>query len=335
MQTARLTALFLCLLFLSAPAAAQTPLELRTTPLRLNAADETQVTAGDLRWRGGLLLSAEDPRFGGLSDLVISPDGRSITAITDAGRWITARLTYDKAGNLAGVADGQWGALRDTKGLLLSGKANQDAEALTRLADGSLLVAYEHYHRLRRFPPAQTAGDGLAGVPKPLDRPAGLAAAGTNSGIEALVALAGDRLLAFTEGQSIGGLQGGNGYAVYLRDGAGLWQGLALKPKGHFYPTSAAQLPSGDVILLERRFTLLGGLSARLRRIPLAAIQPGALLDGIEIAELRPPLTLDNFEGVAVHQLGDGTTRITLLSDDNFNPLQRTLIVQFDLLVGG
>ncbi len=308
---------------------------LRATPLRLNAEDKTQVTVGDLRWRGGLLLSADDPRFGGLSDLVISPDGQHITAITDAGRWVTARLTYDKAGNLAGVAAGQWGALRDTRGLLLTGKANQDAEALTRLADGSLLVAYEHHHRLRRFPPAQTAGDGLAGVPAAVDRPAGIAAAGTNSGIEALVALAGDRLLAFTEGQSVGGLQGAGGYAVYLRDGAGRWQGLALKPKGLFYPTGAAQLPSGDVILLERRFTLLGGLSARLRRIPLDAVQPGALLGGVEIAELRPPLTLDNFEGVAVHQLGDGTTRITLISDDNFSPLQSTLLVQFDLLKGG
>ena len=325
-----LPAFLLCLLFLSAPAAAQTPLKLQATPLRLNAEDKTQVAGGDLRWRGGLLLSAEDPRFGGLSDLVISSDGTRLTAVTDAGRWVTARLSYDKAGNLAGIADSQWGALRDTRGLLLTGKARQDAEALTRLADGSLLVAFEHHHRLRRFPPAQAAGDGLAGVPKPVDRPGGLAAAGTNGGIEALVALAGDRLLAFTEGQSIA-----SGYAVYLRDGAGLWQGLALKPKGLFYPTGAAQLPSDDVILLERRFTLLGGLSARLRRIPLAAIQPGALLDGIEIAELRPPLTLDNFEGVAVHRLGDGTTRITLLSDDNFSPLQRSLIVQFDLLKGG
>ncbi|WP_193368580.1 esterase-like activity of phytase family protein [Pelagibius marinus] len=325
MRTAHLTALLLCLLFLSAPAAAQTPLELRTTPLRLNAEDKTELTAGDLRWRGGLLLSAGDPRFGGFSDLVISPDGRRITAVTDAGRWLTARLAYDKAGNLAGIAEGQWGALRDTRGLLLSGKAEQDAEALTRLADGSLLVAYERHHRLRRFP-----GGDLTKPPAEITAPASLAAAEDNGGIEALVALAGDRLLAFTEGQRIG-----TGYAVYLRDGAGLWQGLALKPKGLFYPTGAAQLPSGDVILLERRFTLLGGLSARLRRIPLAAIQPGALLDGLEIAELRPPLTLDNFEGVAVHQLSDGTTRITLISDDNFSPLQRSLLVQFDLLKGG
>ncbi|MEO3427255.1 esterase-like activity of phytase family protein [Pelagibius sp. CAU 1746] len=330
MRTARLTALLYCLLLLAAPAAAQTPLEIRATPLRFNAEDKTQVTAGDLRWRGGLLLSADDPRFGGLSDLAISPDGTRITAITDAGRWITARLTYDRNGHLAGVAEGRWGALRGAGGLLLTGKARQDAEALTRLDDGSFAVAFERRHRLRRFP-----GGDLTKPPVEIAAPASLAAAAGNSGIEALVALAGDRLLAFTEGQKVGGLAGGDSYAVYLRDGAGLWQGLALKPKGLFHPTGAAQLPSGDVILLERRFTLLGGVSARLRRLPLAAIQPGALLDGSEIAELRPPLTLDNFEGVAVHRLGDGTTRITLVSDDNFSPLQRTLLVQFDLLQGG
>lgn len=318
-----LLAVLLCLL--AAPAPAQAPFTLHSGPLHLNPEDKTQQTAGGLRWRGGLVLSAEDPRFGGLSDLEISPDGQALTAISDAGRWLTAHLTYDSAGNLAGIADGRGGALSDTGGLLLVGKARQDAEALTRLADGSLLVAYERDHRLRRF-----AGGDLTAPPTNISTPPGLAGAETNGGIEALVALAGDRLLAFTEGQQIGG-----SYAVYLRDSAGAWQGLALKPKGLFYPTGAAQLPDGDILLLERRFTLLGGLSVRLSRIPLAAIQPGALLEGREIAELRPPLTLDNFEGVAVHRAADGTTRLTLISDDNFSALQRTLIVQFELLDGG
>jgi hypothetical protein len=53
-------------------------------------------------------------------------------------------------------------------------------------------------------------------------------------------------------------------------------------------------------------------------------------LHGQEVVELRPPLTLDNFEGLAVHRLGDGSLRLTLVSDDNFSPLQRTLIVQFE-----
>ena len=50
------------------------------------------------------------------------------------------------------------------------------------------------------------------------------------------------------------------------------------------------------------------------------------------LADLAPPRTLDNFEGIAAHRAADGTTRITLLSDDNFNVLQRTLIVQFELV---
>ncbi|GAB4373349.1 MAG: esterase-like activity of phytase family protein [Kiloniellaceae bacterium] len=302
-------------------AVAETPLALSAKPLPLNPEDKTQQRVGGLLWRGGLALAAEDPRFGGLSDLALAPDGRALTAVSDAGRWVTARLTYDSAGNLAGIAAAESGALRDPRGRLLSGKGAQDAEALARLDDGSLVVAFERDHRLLAF-----GTGGLAGVPKPLTAPAGLAAAGSNSGIEALVALAGGRLLAFSEGQKIG-----DSYAVYLREADGRWQALALKPQGLFVPTGAAQLPDGDILLLERRFTILGGVGARLRRIPLAAIRPGALLEGREVAELRAPLTLDNFEGVAVHRLGDGRIRLTLLSDDNFSPLQRTLIVQFEL----
>lgn len=258
---------------------------------------------------------------------MLSPDGRSLTAISDAGRWVTARLAYDGAGHLAGIGEARSGALRGPTGLPLAGKDEQDAEALTRLADGSradgsLAVAFEHHHRFLLFPEGT-----LDSVPEALTAPVGLAGADTNAGVEALVALAGGRLLAFTEGQSVG-----DSYAVYLRDPAGQWQNLTLQPKGLFVPTAAAQLPDGDVILLERRFTWLGGLGVRLRRIPLASIRPGALLEGTEIAELRPPLTLDNFEGMAVHTAPDGTTRITLLSDDNFNLLQRTLIVQFELV---
>ena len=292
------------------------------TALPLNPEDKTQERIGALAWRGGLAVTAEDDRFGGLSDLVLTADGAALTAVTDAGRWLTARLVYDRAGNLAGVTAARMGALRDPRGLLLTGKARQDAEALARLADGGLLVAFERDHRLSRY----AAGD-LAGPPEPLPPPPGLATAGFNGGIEALLALPDGRLLAFTEGQKVG-----DAYAVYLREASGAWQSLALRPTGLFVPTGAALLPSGDILLLERRFTLLGGPGARLSRIALESIRPGALLAGTEIAELRAPLTLDNFEGVAVHQAGDGTTRITLLSDDNFAAWQRTLIVQFELL---
>src|SRR3546814_2184883 len=73
-------------------------------------------------------------------------------------------------------------------------KRRQDAEALARLPDGSLLVAFEREHRLRRFPAD------LGGRAEVFDAPPGLAEADINAGIEAMVTLADGRLLAFSEG---------------------------------------------------------------------------------------------------------------------------------------
>ena len=52
---------------------------------------------------------------------------------------------------------------------------------------------------------------------------------------------------------------------------------------------------------------------------------------GVELARLAPPYTVDNFEGLAVFPDKRGGTIIYILSDDNFNPLQRTLLLQFRL----
>jgi hypothetical protein len=54
-------------------------------------------------------------------------------------------------------------------------------------------------------------------------------------------------------------------------------------------------------------------------------------LEGRVIAEFLPPVTVDNFEGVAVRRGEDGETLVYVLSDDNFNPDQRTLLLMFEL----
>ncbi len=58
---------------------------------------------------------------------------------------------------------------------------------------------------------------------------------------------------------------------------------------------------------------------------------PGARLDGAAVAVLRPPLTVDNLEGVAARRGAAGETLIYLVSDNNFNPFQRTLLLLFAL----
>jgi hypothetical protein len=63
------------------------------------------------------------------------------------------------------------------------------------------------------------------------------------------------------------------------------------------------------------------------------AIAPGAVLVGQEIARLAPPLSLDNMEGLAITEEA-GQTMVWLISDDNFSPLERTLLMKFALLPG-
>ena len=54
--------------------------------------------------------------------------------------------------------------------------------------------------------------------------------------------------------------------------------------------------------------------------------------DGSTIDEIRlaSPLTVDNFEGVAGLPRPDGSVRFYLISDDNFSPAERTLLLAFD-----
>ena len=47
--------------------------------------------------------------------------------------------------------------------------------------------------------------------------------------------------------------------------------------------------------------------------------------------KLAPPLNVDNFEGIAVQKEATGTTRIYLVSDDNYSSRQRTLLYVFEI----
>ncbi|HSD92174.1 MAG TPA: hypothetical protein VLB11_04020, partial [Methyloceanibacter sp.] len=49
------------------------------------------------------------------------------------------------------------------------------------------------------------------------------------------------------------------------------------------------------------------------------------------LLEADDSLNIDNMEAIAAHRTSSGETVLTVMSDDNFNPLQRTLILQFAL----
>jgi len=314
----------ICSIAAASGAAAQDQTSLGLTSTLLTPAPNILDTAqpGKITWMGGLVLRSSDPRFGGLSGLLVSPDGTRITAVSDKGHWVSFALRADENGRLAGVGAGRISPLRGLKGEPLANRWDKDAESLARLPDGSLAVSFEHNHRLWRY---ESGPSPLSGVPTPFEPPLDLRALGRNTGIEALSEFGKEGLLAIAEGKE----DARQSRAFLLRGGR--WHDLTYAHEKGFRPTALAPLPDGDILVAERFFNLMEGVKIRLVRVPGETVQPGAHLLGELIATLIPPFPLDNMEGLAVRQAPSGETLIYLLSDDNFNLLQRTLLMVFQL----
>jgi len=301
------------------------PIRIEARSVPFDTADAEMETAGRLRFRGGIELRSRDPRFGGLSALYVTPDGTSFTSITDKGHWITGTLRYDQDGRLDGVGDARIGALRSPNGRAVTGTKLHDSESVARVA-GGFAVGFEGIHRVWLYPDAVPP---FSVPPRKLPDPPGIAAAPSNLGLEALASLPDGRLVAITEGLRIGpeALRG------WIADGVGApWKAFLWTRTGRFAPSDATVLPDGDLLVLERRFTFIGGFAARLSRVKAAALRPGTTVTGDELAVLAPPLQLDNFEGVAARTGPRGETLIYLVSDDNFQPLEKTLLFMLELL---
>jgi hypothetical protein len=303
--------------------AAADPITVRATSVPLNIQDPGQRVVGRLEYRGGLHLVSDDPRFGGLSSLRVLPGGQRLAAVTDEGWWVSARLVYrDRL--LVGVVDVELGPLLGPDGKVPEGKDARDAESLALLPDGGFVVGFEREHRLLRYP----AGTGRPdGVPAPCPSPPGLEKAPFNGGIETLVALRGGALLALTEywiekDQVVG-----------WTGGPDEWKRLGMRFEQALRPSDGALLPKGDVLVLERAYNPQRGVvNVRIRQIGREAIRPGSALGGRLVAQLAPPLTLDNYEGISAVRGESGETLVYLVSDDNLNPAQqRTLLLMFAL----
>ena len=279
---------------------------------------------GELIFRGGLDLRSDDPRFGGLSALTVDAAGGRLLAVTDTGDWVSARLRYTRSGDLIGIDGARIGRLRGPGGRRYKLKRQRDAESVALTKDG-LVVAFEHWHRLWLYP-APGRDPGWSARPRAIVSPPGLRRAPSNSGLEALTALATGEFLAITEG-----LKAGDGAVRGWIGGIRKWRPIRYIPAARFRPTGATTLPGGDVLVLERRATWLGGLAARIVRLKPAALSGDKPLVGDEIARLELPLSVDNFEGIASRPGPDGAAMVYLVSDDNFSALQRTLLLMFEL----
>jgi hypothetical protein len=153
-----------------------------------------------------------------------------------------------------------------------------------------------------------------------------------NKGLEALVMVPKGRPLAGTliaisergldaQGNILGFLIGGNNPGQF-----------SLHRSENFDVSDATLLPSGELLVLERKFSWVGGVGIRIRSIPLRSLASGAVVDGPTIFTADLGNEVDNMEGIDSHVTGEGDTVITMVSDDNFSMVQRNLLLQFTLV---
>jgi hypothetical protein len=282
---------------------------------------------GMVEYIGGLELKSSYSEFGGFSAIRVAPDGEHFVSLTDKGRWLTGRIVY-KGSQLVGIAEAVMAPMLGPDGRTLAARGWYDTESLTEW-DGWLYVGIERANRIVRF---DFARHGLLARAEVVRTPPSISRLPNNKGLEALTFaprnsnLAG-ALLAFSER----GLDPAGNLKAFLIGGSTPGE-FSVKRRDDFDISDSVTLPSGDVLLLERRFSWWTGIAMRLRRIAIADIALGALVDGRSLLFADMGYQIDNMEGLSVHTNANGDTVLTMISDDNFSILQRTVLLQFRLV---
>ena len=312
-----------------APRTSEPPVAIEVTAQRLPAFDHNDPTRrafGMLEFRGGLVLTSKFKQFGGLSAIRVQPDGASFIALSDKGWWFKGRITYEGA-RPTGIADAEMAPILGPDGNTLASRRWYDTESIAQDGD-TLYVGIERVNRIVRF---DYGKDGLLARGQPIDVPPGVRTLPNNKGLEAMMFVPrslplGGTLIAISER----GLDKNGNLLAFLIGGPRPGT-FSIKRSADFDISDAAQLPAGDLLILERKFSWTSGLYIRLRRIALADVRPGALVDGPALFDADLGFAIDNMEGLSVHRGANGETVLTMISDDNFSPLQRTLLLQFTL----
>ena len=283
---------------------------------------------GALTYRSGLVLTSAAKGFGGFSGLWRDPVRPRLVAISDHARWLTAEIRYDGT-RLAGLSEARISPVLGEGGIALRQGPSYDCESLA-MADGIAYVGIERTHQIRRF---DWGASGPRAEGRPIPVPRDVAGLESNGGIEALAIappghpLSGS-LLAFAEVSPEGE---DAPVPAWVVTGADRFAFRVAKTEKYSI-TDAAFLATGDLLLLERSFSPLHGSGCRIRRFARDAIRAGATIDGEVIFEADRSYEIDNMECLTVHRdAATGETALTLMSDDNFMPFQRTLLLEFTL----
>ncbi len=271
--------------------------------------------AADASFLGRYIWTVEADGFGGFSGLELSQDGQGFTATTDDGMIATGTLTRDQKGVISGVALSRFAKLLGTGGAPV-GRFKNDAEGIAEAPDGTLFVSFEGEHRVWQYDTPE-----MPATPLPI--PAAFAEFQRNSALEAIAIGPNGALYTLPERSG----EWTRPFPVW-RYADGAWsQPFDLPRRDKLLPVGADFGPDGRFYLLERELVSIFGFRIRVRSF---ALGPDGF--GNERTEFTSAVAAhDNLEGLSVWQDADGRTRLTMISDDNYNAFQVTEFVEYVL----
>lgn len=299
--------------------------EVRDAPIHSffhsSGADENKY----LSFLGGFELKAKPKVFGGFSGVLFEPNDHRLMLLSDTGGVAMIHVQHDQ-GKITGFGKGILQPLKNHRSQLLSQIWHYDTESVA-IVGNKLWVGVETANRIYEF---SRDKDGFPVSGRILNVPQRIRKLPKNRGLEALASsplgspLKG-KVVAIAE-RSVGK------YAPHTEGwiiGGGQFKPIMIARRDEYDVSDAAFLPNGDLLLLERRVRWWSALTVRIRRIKVQSFFQSEPLDGEDflIANLTQPI--DNFEGLHVAQISDDRIILTLVSDNNYNDIQRTLLMQF------
>ena len=303
------------------------PIEIFARPITQFRIGRDDTRFGAFEFVGGLEMTSSDRDFGGLSALRFLKPGSDFIGVADTGFWFFGTLARDAGKRPSGIRNFRIVEMVDGSGRPISRKWEVDAEGLA-VKDGIATVGFERNHRIAQF---RIEPEAMKAPFRQLDFLVPRAELRQNRGFETVVH-------ADPDGPHQGGLvvvseksldTAGNIFAAIIEGpGKGIF---TVKRDGEFDITDGAFLPDGDLLLLERSFSMARGVKMRLRRIHGETVAKGAVADGPVLLEADMSYQIDNMEGLDVWTRDDGALMVSLISDDNHSILQRNLYLEFIL----
>ncbi len=283
---------------------------------------------GKLEFRGGLVLTSPNRNFGGLSGMTIDPDGKQFLAVTDRGFWLSGTIEAN-GDRPTGISKAAIAPVIAPDGKPAGESRRYDTESMAR--DGNTIyLGVERVNEILKF---DFGKNGLLARAEQVPVPPGVKKLPSNGGLEGLafvpigMSLAGT-LIALGEQ----GVSKTDDNPAFLIGGPSPGE-FTFRRLDDFDVTDATITPDGQLIVLERHFSLTRGVNMRVRRAALSGIKPGVRVEGDVLFAADGGYEIDNMEAIAAHRNAAGETILTILSDDNFNTLlQRTVLLRFAIV---